>query len=236
MSYAKRKAAFFDIDGTLVKGFIICAFPEYLSRNGFFHIESKKRIQDMLQHYKKGEIDASFAALKNPREYALGLKGQSKEKISSLAACFMNEYKKNVFSYAKQLVELMNKNGFLTIATSGSPIEVIEKLDFLGFNKFYGSEMSDISGRYDGKTKTNLIIPENKRDLFQNIIRTHNIDLESSFAFGDTEQDLHILTKVHYPVVLKPNKALKRIAEQKGWMISDEKEVIQKIMKILLTV
>lgn len=233
MHCAKRKAAFFDIDGTLVKGFIICAFPEYLSKNGFFDHESNKRIRELLLQYKKGEIDASVAALEIPKEYALGIKGQSKEKISALAASFMQEYKKNVLSYAKPLVDLMNANDFLTIAVSGSPIEVIEKLDFLGFKEFYGSEMSVESGIYDGKIKSNLVLTENKNRVFQEIIRANNIDLGASFGFGDTEQDLNMLKKVHCPVAINPEKGLRKIAEQNGWIVSDGNDILQRIMNPL---
>lgn len=233
MHNTRRKAAFFDIDGTLVKGFIICAFPEYLSKNGFFDHESNKRIRELILQYKKGEIDASFAAQEIPREYARGIKGQNKENISNQAVRFMKEYEKNVFPYAKQLVELMNENGFLTIAMSGSPIEAIEKLDFLGFKGFYGSEMSVVSGTYDGTIRMNLVTIESKSKLLDNLIQAQNIDIDSSFGFGDTEQDAPMLTKVRYPVAVNPNNELRKIAEQKGWTICDKNDVIQKIIKIL---
>ncbi len=227
MYYAKKKAAFFDIDGTLINGFIICDFPEYLVKKGFFDPEAHKNIQTLLLEYKNGEIEPTVASHEIPIEYALGLKGQNKEKIGVLAARFMSEYKNNVFQYSKQLVNLMNKNGFMTIGMSGSPIEVIEELDFLGFKKLYGSEMSTTSGTYDGNIKTNLVILENKKKLFQSLIRIYNIDLKSSFGFGDTEYDLPVLTNVFYPIAVNPNKKLRIIAEQKNWLIGDNKSVFQ---------
>ena len=224
-------AAIFDIDGTLIKGFIICDFPKFLSKNGFFDSDANKKIQDVLLKYVQGQISTSSAADEIPKQYALGLKGQNRDNIITSATSFMNEYKKNISPYAKQLIELMNKKKFMTIATSGSPIEVIKKLHFLGIQKFYGSEMHTINGLYTGKIKENMVSIEGKLKIFNNMIKEQNINLKDSYAFGDTEQDIPMLSSVGHPFAINPDKKLRDVAENNGWQIGDLKTVFTHIIK-----
>ena len=235
MCPAKVKAAFFDIDGTLLRGFLICSFSEYLSKKGFFYSQENENIQQALHLYSAGRLSASDAAREIPNRYALGIKGKKKEKISELAKKFVLGYKENIFSYAEELVNLMNRNGFTTIAISGSPIEVVEKLDFLGFKHIYGTEYSTRDGVYDGKIKNNLVVRETKTNLFSKIVLEKNIDLKESYAFGDTEWDLPMLSAVSYPVAVNPNKELMRVAEEKKWIYGDNKLIFKGIMRYFLS-
>lgn len=230
---AKIKAAFFDVDGTLVKGFLICAFPAYLEKQGFFDSEANARIQELLKKYVGGEISYRQVAARIPVEYAKGIKGQEKKKISRLARSFIKDYRKNIFLHAKPLVELMNKNGFLTIAISGSPTEAIEGLSFLGIKKFYGTELSVSRGKYAGKIKSNLVIRENKRKLFLEITNNLNIDAKNSFAFGDTEQDLPMLEWVSHSFAVNPSKGLLEAAKKKDWQVCNCRSVVGKAKKAL---
>jgi hypothetical protein len=61
MHYVKRKADFFDIYGTLVKEFIICAFPAYLSKNTLK--VNLSRFKDILATVKKKIINCSAKML-----------------------------------------------------------------------------------------------------------------------------------------------------------------------------
>jgi len=226
-----RKAAFFDIDGTLIKGLIICVFPDYLAGKGFFDKKMNDRIQELLRLYKKGKVSYRYIAMRIPNLYAAGVKGRRRAEIRKLASAFMRGYRKNIFHYSKRLVSLMNDAGFLTIAISGSPVEAIHALE-MGFREVYGSEMQVGDGIYTGKVGRNLIIAEEKRKLLGSIIRKHRIDLKDSFAFGDTEQDLPMLSRVGNPLPLNPAPLLRNAAKERGWRITSD--VLKDVRKLLL--
>ncbi|MBS3061795.1 MAG: HAD family phosphatase [Candidatus Diapherotrites archaeon] len=225
-----QKAAIFDIDGVLVKGFIICEFPKYLDQQGCIGSESNKKIQLLLSEYIKGTKSAAEVATELPQVFARGLKGCDHQKVEKLGAAFMAIYKKNIFEHSKQLVKLMKQKGYLVLAMSGSPIEVIKQLKYLGFDDLYGTECEIVDGVYSGNVKTNLVIRENKETLFYALIKKYNIDIESSFGFGDTSQDLPVLEHVGHPVTVNPDKKLSEIAEQRKWPIVKNKTDIRGLL------
>lgn len=229
----KRKAAFFDIDGTLVNGFIICEFPNYLTSKGYFNKESNSKIQEYLIKYKKGEISDSEASIKIPQEYSKGLKGQKEIKIKKLAKMFMDNYRSNFYTYAKELVKLMKSKGYVTIAISGSPIEAIKELNFFGFDQYYGSETEANNGTYTGKLRKNLVDAKVKEETFSMITKNEKIDLENSIAFGDTEHDSPILSKVKNPFVINAGLGLIKYAKRKGWTICTPDNIIEKIKNLV---
>jgi HAD superfamily hydrolase (TIGR01490 family) len=227
------KAAFFDLDGTLLDGFIICSFPHFLYKKGLFSLNSKEKIDFLFEEYKKGKISYSNAALKIPKEYAKGLKHQNQKEIIFLSSFFMSNFKKNIFSYSKSLVQLMKKKGFRTIAISGSPIEAINNLKFLGFQNIYGTELEVINEIYTGKLNSNLVLRKNKKILFHNTVSSLNIDLSSSFAFGDTAQDLPMLKSVKYPFAVNPDNFLKKEANNNFWPIVNKDNILSEVKKTL---
>jgi len=226
-----RKAAFFDVDGTLIKGFIICAFPDYLARRGFFDRKKNDRIQQLTRLYWEGKITYRYASVRVPKLYAAGIEGQRHSEIMKLASSFIREYSKNILPYSKGLVSLMNRKGFFTIALSGSPIEVVSILKNMSFREIHGTEMRTRNGVYTGKVKRNLIIAEEKKKLLTSLIKKYKIDLKSSFAFGDTEQDLPMLLRVGNPIPLNSNSLLREYALKKGWCIPHD--VIQEVKELV---
>lgn len=226
-----RKAAFFDIDGTLIKGLIICSFPDYLAEKGVFDRNTNEGIQELTRLYSEGKRSYRYISVRIPTLYAIGIKGRRQLEIMKLAPFFMMEYDKNVFSYSQGLISLMNRNDFFTIAVSGSPIEAVSVLKNMGFGKIYGTEMTVREGIYTGKVKRNLIIAEEKRKLVTSIIKKYGIDMKESFAFGDTEQDLPMLRRVGNPVPLNPSPLLREYALKEGWHIP--KNVLKGVKELL---
>jgi len=46
-----------------------------------------------------------------------------------------------------------------------------------------------------------------------------NIDLASSYAYGNHQADLPLLESVGYPHVVEPTKPLKNVAMKKNWPV-----------------
>jgi HAD superfamily hydrolase (TIGR01490 family) len=224
------KAAFFDVDGTLVKGYMILAFPDFLTKKGFFDRKANDRIQSLRRLYSSGKIRYRVLSVKIPGLFAAGIEGQTQSEIEDLATEFTETYSKNIFPYSRKLVSLMNSHGFFTVAVSGSPIEVLKTLE-MGFRETQGTEMEVVNGIYTGRVMRNLIISEGKKRVIASIIDRHAFDLRHSFAFGDTEQDLVMLRLVGNPVTLNPNPLLREEALEKGWRIP--RDVVREVKEML---
>jgi HAD superfamily hydrolase (TIGR01490 family) len=214
----KMKAAFFDIDGTLVKGAMGVAFSDFLAKKGILNKKANDEMQALLSDYKAGKVKYKKFADRIPELHAAGLKGQKQSGIMELAREFMKEYSRNIMPYAKELVSLMNSRGYRTIAISGSPTEPVLTLkDYLDFKEVYATEKEVVDGIYTGRVKRKLGTLDAKYELVGSLVKKHNIDTTNSFAFGDTMQDYGLFVGAHRPYFLSPS--------------SEASEVVQRVIK-----
>ena len=210
--------AFFDIDGTLVEGFMIQSFPRYLADAGFVNADHPDRIDEKILDYRSGRTTYREAAETVPYLYASALKNKNETSVKSWAGKFIQSYlAEHLCSYSKELVHGVNGLVDVTIALSGSPYEVVQELKVLGFDRVHGSRFEVRSGAYTGRVLTNLILGEEKAKLAKKLSEELSIDLDRSVAFGDTDQDEPLLSIVGLPVGLNPTRRLKMICESRGW-------------------
>lgn len=212
------RCAFFDVDGTLVEGFMIQSFLRFLADVGFIQTSFADRTDEIILSYQSGKITYRNAAETVPKIYALALKGKNRASVKSWAGKFMEYYvQAHLFSFSENLVREVGNLVDVKVALSGSPHEVVEELGKMGFDKMYGSLFKITGHRYTGEVSANLILGEEKAELAKNLSRKFNIDLERSIAFGDTDQDELLLNMVGLPIALNPNRELREICESKGW-------------------
>lgn len=234
-----KSLAFFDIDGTLTEGFTIFSFAEFLHLKGCFHTASLLMMEQDKATYqasKRGEQDYHEFAVKLVDHYAQGLKGQSVEYIQSLSPFFLDSALQNritdykIQEFAGTLVKMMNPIA-TTIAISGSPYEsLISLTSYLGFQELNSTLVEILDGRYTGNAERNLAISESKRAL----VRTYlgdGINLEASFAFGDSVQDVPILETVGNAFVLGGNLELQKIGRLRGWSVLTAQDDIVSVVR-----
>jgi len=214
-----RSAAFFDLDGTLLRGLMIQAFPRYLADRRKISETFPSKIDTVVDAYGKGTISYMEVAKKVPKLYAAGIKGLKIDKVKIMAEGFMETYfPTKVFRYSKRLVRDARKLVDLTIAISGSPQEVVSEIGkYLPFDEVYGSLFTTRAGVYTGTVKRNLILGKPKGDLIDELSHCLMIDLSRSLAFGDTDQDGPVLRRVSLPMAINPNPSLLKLCIRNHW-------------------
>jgi HAD superfamily hydrolase (TIGR01490 family) len=210
-------ASFFDIDGTLVKGFLMTGVAHYLHARNLFSERRYAQIERWLTLFQEKHVTYRQVVMTVPAIYGQGLKNRPVKTIRQEARQYVDEVMATaLFPYTLPLVKMMKSYG-MTVGISGAPSEVVDCLGkHFAFDTCYGSTFEVKQGRYTGRLSRNLTITEAKETIFQHVLQHHQIDLATSFGFGDTEQDTSILSRVGYPVALNPNQALGAIAQQKG--------------------
>jgi HAD superfamily hydrolase (TIGR01490 family) len=231
------KASFFDWDGTLTnrKIFLMNEFYKHIASRNLAPMESYYRMEGLKRLYAEKKISYREAAGDIPLIYATSLKGVKQSDINRESKSFAQEVmRKYLYPYAKGLVSLMHDRG-LTISISGAPHGPIKSLGkILDFDLSYGTLVEIEDGVCTGKLKQNLVIKETKEAVIAKIIKEKDIDLEESYAFGDTGQDLPLLSRVGHPVCLNPNSVLLEIAQKNNWPIFTSKDdVVSNIKKLL---
>lgn len=86
MNFSSLSGAFFDVDGTLVEGFIIQSFPRYLADESFIESTYPDKIDRIISDYDSGKVTYREAAETIPSLYALALGGKRVKDVRAWAA------------------------------------------------------------------------------------------------------------------------------------------------------
>ena len=205
----KKIAAFFDIDGTLHRDSLMNEHFKKLIKyevvderfwvNGVkdSYINWDKRFED----YDNYLFDVSAA-------YVKAITGLHKKYIDFATEQVMKLKADRVYKYTRNIIEKHKKEGHLVIFISGSP-------DFLVKNmaKKYGADDFKASQYiYEGEKFTGKVVPmwdsTSKNGAIDYFVEKYNIDLENSFAYGDTHGDFAMLKRVGNPVAINPAREL----------------------------
>ena len=226
--------ALFDIDGTLLRGFIILSFHEYLAEHRIVDGRYTGEITDISDRNMRGELSYRETAERVPALFAESLRGVEVELIESHAEAFMRSHvSKTLFWYSQMLVDAMRATVDMVIALSGSPIESIRRLHGLGFHSEYGSIFEKEEGIYTGRVESNLILGEAKAEAARRIAVEHGVDLSRSVAFGDSDQDAETLGLVGLPIALNPSPRMKSICGERGWLWYTEESInIRRVVEL----
>lgn len=208
----KNIAAFFDIDGTLYReGLITEVFKKMIK---YEIIEPEKWYNDVRKDFEKWdkrEGDYDVYLLKMIDIYMEAIKGLNKHQIEFIAKRVIEQKGDRVYTFTRDRIKWHKEQGHILITVSGSPLELVKEMSLKhGFNDFRGAEyISDEKGQYTGD-----VIPmwdsESKEKAIKELQEKYNIDLENSYAYGDTAGDYTMFGKVGNPYAMNPTKELLR--------------------------
>lgn len=215
----KRIAAFFDIDGTLYReGLITEVFKKMIK---YEIIEPEKWYNDVRKDFDKWdkrEGDYDIYLLKMIDIYMDAIKGLKKDQIEFIAKRVIEQKGDRVYTFTRDRIRWHKKQGHILITVSGSPKELVKEMSLKhGFDDYKGAEYTlNENGIYTGD-----VIPmwdsESKEKAIKELEEKYNIDLENSYAYGDTAGDYTMLSKVGHPYGMNPTKELlKKILNDKA--------------------
>ena len=113
-----------------------------------------------------------------------------------------------VYAYTRSMIKWHKEHGHLVIFISGSPDFLVSRMskrfnadDFCG--SIYHIENEKLSGKI-----TPMWASANKLEAIDNFKKKYGINLEKSYAYGDTHGDLSMLQLVGHPRAINPSKEL----------------------------
>ena len=228
-----KKAAFFDIDGTLIKGQILMDFPFHLMKRNFFSKLSYFKILTIIAKYELGLITYRKAGTIILDIYSRALKNRKEKEIIECSKTFAKEHIKKAYSYSFVLLNYLKKK-YMLVAVSASPTDPLNALtDYFSFNKVFATEREIKNKICTGKIKVDMLKKNAKKNILLSFSKKNKIDLKNSFAFGDSSTDAEFLYTVGFPVALNPNRKLRKIALKNNWPILTEKDDVLGKIKLI---
>lgn len=118
-------------------------------------------------------------------------------------------------------VKKHRRQGHRLILISGSVRYMLEPVaEDLGFDHLVCTDLEvGADGQLTGRAKGPICLSSNKRVLAERLARTTNIDLGSSYAYGNHQSDIPLLKLIGNPHVVEPTEPLRKVALANKWPI-----------------
>lgn len=229
--------AFFDIDGTLYRNSLMI---EHFKKLVKYEVIDPKvwhlQVKDTYKEWRKRIGDYEDYMMKLVDVYEESLKGKNKNDLEFISNQVIRLNGDIVYKYTRDRIFWHKEQGHKVFFISGSPDFLVEKMaakyeatDYKG--SIY---VTDEKGVFTGE-----VLPMwdsiSKNNAISAFVEEYNIDLSQSFAYGDTNGDFSMLSKVGNPVAINPTLELvqnikenKEIAD-KATIIIERKDVIYKL-------
>lgn len=219
--------AFFDIDGTIHRNSLLTEhFKKLLKYDLLDFSIYDRRVKEAFKLWDEriGNYDNYLEDLTGT--YVDALRGLP-TKYNDFVADKVVELKGNkVYTYTRKMIKWHKEQGHLVIFISGSPDFLVSRMakkweadDFCGSTYF-----TDENGMFTGEVSP-MWDSKNKQKAIENFCKKYNIDLEKSYAYGDTNGDVSMFTLVGNPKAINPSFELLTIIKNNE-MLKKKTEIV----------
>lgn len=206
----KEIVAFFDIDGTLFRNSLMIEHFKKLIKYevidpSIWHTDVKTVYDEWEKRY--GDFEQYLEVLANV--YIEELKGVNKSYIEFIASQVINVNGDMVYKYSRDRIEWHKDQGHKVFFISGSPDFLVSRMaEKYGATEYRGTVyLVDDDNNFTGEI-IKMWDSINKQKTLDELLDKYHIDLENSYAYGDTPGDLSMLRMVGNPIAINPNKEL----------------------------
>lgn len=213
--------AIFDLDNTLLSGDSDYEWGRFLIQQGIVDGEEFERENERFyKEYKAGRLDI-FEFL----DYALRpLAENDRRALDQWHKQFMAAHIKPLITKgALELVEKHRKQGdtLLIITATNSFVTAPIAREF-GIEHLLATDPEELNGRFTGKVAGTPCFKEGKVVRLQQWLAETGLDLQGSWFYSDSHNDLPLLERVEHPVAVKPDALLRKKALANGWPVIEQ--------------
>ena len=212
-----RAAAFFDLDRTLLRRSSALALAGSFRQHGVIgRGQLAKAAAWQLLFAARGA--GAETVRKAAEDGLMVLKGFRVDDLRHLVATAMEPILKPlVYQEPLQLAARHRERGEPVYIVSATLQEIVEELAReLGFDGAIGSTCEIVDGVYTGRSLRGAH-GEGKAAAIRELAEQEGLDLAASTAYSDSHTDLPFLEAVGNPVVVNPDRELRRIAVERDW-------------------
>ncbi len=228
-----KQFAVFDIDGTLIRWQLYHSIADTLARQGHIKPEVYQTMKDARMVWKRRQSDKG-SYLEYERQvidvYETILRTLSFQNFETAVDAVFEEYKDQVYTYTRDLIGKLKKDGYMLLAISGSQTEIVAKIsDYYGFDDYVGTTYERAGRGFSGRKQIGSL---NKDKTLKALMKKHSLNPKGSIGVGDSRSDIAMLELVEKPIALNPERELFKHAKEQGWrIVLERKNVIYKLEK-----
>ncbi len=210
--------ALFDLDNTLLAGDSDYLWGCFLADQGIVDKESyERKNQRFMDEYNQGTLDI-FEFL----SFSLQpLRDNDPATLRRLQQQFLDEKIRPIMSPAS--FDLINKHrqagDTLVVITATNSFVTTPIVKAFGIDNLLATEPEINGNGYTGKVAGTPCFQQGKVTRLQQWIGEQGIELDGSWFYSDSRNDIPLLKIVDNPVAVDPDEQLRQLASEQGWPI-----------------
>ncbi len=217
-----NRAAFYDVDGTLVKTNIVHTYGYYAMNRGSLSGIVGRTLSALASVPVFAALDAVDRKIFNEffyRYYA----GLSEDRLITLAEeMFEDLVRPAIFPKAKDLIDEARRSGCRIVLVTGALDFTVHPLaKYLGADDLIANKMQYVGGIATGKVIPPIIEGANKANAIRDYCVREKLALDKSLAYSDSGSDYAMLAIVGRPTAVNPDIRLRALARAYQWPILD---------------
>lgn len=218
------KVAIFDFDGTLYAKETFQLLMDHLKHHPTHSSKYKaffRRILPLYIGYKLKIVPEAKMKEQSMQIYANALRTLSKAEYKH----YFNEMKEDMRqAFNEEVVKKVRQHqseGMHVMLVSGAYTPLLYAVtEGIEFDTIIGTDIPFTEeDAFDSETEIYHINGKRKTEKIMEMLKSHKIDWEHSYAYGDSYSDLPVLELVGNPVAVRPEERLRRIAEERNWIV-----------------
>lgn len=216
------KAAFFDVDGTLISTNVVHAYGYYAMNAGNYLGIAKRSLSTLAQLPLFGALNLIDRKIFNEYFYRQ-YEGLTEDRLLTLSRdLFEDVIKPAIFPRAQDLIDQARRAGCKIVLITGALDFTMQPLArHLGADDLIANRMQFVGGRATGKVIPPIIEGANKANVIREYCEAKGISLIKSFAYTDSASDYAMLTAVGRPTAVNPDLRLRALARSYNWPVLD---------------
>jgi HAD superfamily hydrolase (TIGR01490 family) len=226
MSAPRKKlqgsAAFYDVDGTLIRANVVNAFGFYAMNQPTLTGSLFKTLSTVAQLPLYWAADKVSRKAFNEMFYKV-YEGQSEDRLVVLAEdMFEDVIKKTIFPRTRDLIEESRRAGCRQVLISGGLDFVLRPLArYLNMDDMIANRLEFSGGYATGRLKKPFVGGATKAVLLRDYAQKHALDLTHCWGYSDSYSDYAMLAVVGHPTAVNPDLRLRAVARSYDWPVLD---------------
>ncbi len=210
-----KTAAIFDFDGTIISGYSATVFIREQIRRGDLSPRQLIELSTAMTSFGLGSLGFSAMMAVNS-QFMRGIEEDTYEQVGE--DLFRNKIARMVYPESRALIEAHIERGHtVAIISSATRYQVAPAARDLNIPHVLCTRLEVENGEFTGKVEHPTCFGQGKVDAAEALAQENGADLDQSFFYSDSTDDLLVLERVGFPRVLNPSSALTNIAKQYDW-------------------
>lgn len=211
-------AAIFDFDGTLIAGFSATVFIREQIRRGDLSPAQFVELMNAMAGFGLGRVGFSAMMMAT----AQFMRDMSEDDYRDMAdELYATKIARLIYPESRALLQAHVKKGHtIAIISSATPYQVEPAARDLGIKHVLCTYLEVEDGKFTGGVVRPTCFGEGKVHAAEKLAAETGADLDNSFFYSDSTDDLQLLERVGLPRALNPSERLDRYATNQRWEVA----------------